>query len=357
MAERRRPRVLGAQRTAADALDGKIANLAEIHKLINCCASGTVESNVTREQLERSLAFCASHNSQYTRAGEGDVQILLAEILNNSTRSVMVFGDLNTSFGDVEVYSMSVVMQYNMSLEAVTISGVNVSDEAISMLCEAMAKSRVNFIDFSNNPLEDEAGRSLAALAHVNPYLRTVILDDTLIAEEVLDEIDVSCQFNQSNFEANGGRVEPSNPAEEARIRHRIQNIIRSKQKQIWYCVPHVLGMCPDGSLCLFSHTPMTSGSPDANADLYERVAELFSSDGHSQKLPMPPKAGASWRSPDEEDGRPLRLNRERRRLAKQVQGEKVPEIFSIWRKPLTALALAAAVTVAALCASRLLRR
>ncbi|KEG14499.1 hypothetical protein DQ04_00431030 [Trypanosoma grayi] len=320
MAERRQPRVLGAKRTIADVLGEKVAgNEKQLQGLIMRVVAGTVDESVTLEQLEHVVAFYASHNSEYTRAGEDDIQVLTAEILNNSIRSVMVFGDFSPAFSDVEVYSISVAMQYNLSLEALTINGVNVSDEAVSMLCEALVKSRVSFIDLSNAPLEDEAGRSLAALAHVNPYVRTVVLDDTLIAEEVLDEIDVACQFNQSNFEGNGEKVDIRNGAEVARLRHRLQHVIRAKHSNTYYCVAHLLGMCPNGDLCLYSHSPMTSGAPDANANLHERIADLFAGGGKWQeKLPLPPREGASWKSPDEQEGYTLRLNMAKRKAVKK---------------------------------------
>ncbi|KAF8281118.1 hypothetical protein TcBrA4_0091710 [Trypanosoma cruzi] len=364
MAERRQPRVLGAKRTVSDALGANALEGGGLAAVVSCVVAGTVDDSVTLGQLENVVAFYANHNSEYTRPGEDDIHVLMSEILNNFIRSVMLFSDFSSAFTDVEVYSISVAVQYNLSLEAITMNGVNVSDEAISMLCEALIKSRVSFIDLSNTPLEDEAGRSLAALAHVNPYLRTVVLDDTLIAEEVLDEIDVACQFNQSNFEANDGAVEIGNPAELARLRHRLQHIIRAKHRKTYYCVAHLLGMCPNGDLCLYSHSLMTTGAPDANANLHERLANLFSSGGNWQdKLPSPPQAGASWKDPNEADGQTLRLNLERckavgSKVAAKGRGRNgVQHPTDGWRGSYrvvgATVALAAVVLVAGLWSSR----
>nr|CCC89603.1 conserved hypothetical protein [Trypanosoma congolense IL3000] len=356
MAERRQPRVLGAQRTVTDVLGAKPVSGSDINSLINRCLSGAVSGTLTLAELECVLAYYARHNSRYTRAGVDDIQLLAAEILNNSTRAIMVFGELGCNFSDVELYLISVVVQYNLSLEAITINGVDVGDEAVSILCEALTKSRVSFIDLSNNPLENEAGHSLAALAHVNPYVRTIVLDDTLISEEVLDEIDVACQFNQSNFEGNGGVVEPGNASEVVRIRHRIRNIIKAKHKKIIYCVPHVLGVCPDGDMCLFSHSPMTSGAPDANANLHERIADMFASGGGLSKLSPQPKAGASWKTPDDEGRSSLRLNLGKRRLARSTKEEQESSI-SAWWKPLRLTLFSVTLITATACALRLWRR
>ncbi|RNF08775.1 uncharacterized protein Tco025E_07077 [Trypanosoma conorhini] len=352
MAERRQPRVLGAKRTASDALGTGVMGDEELAAVIKRVVAGTVDDGVTLGQLERALAFYASHNSEYTRPGEDDINVLTSEILNNSIRAVMLFSDFSAAFTDVEVYSISVAMQYNLSLEALTINGVNVSDEAISMLCEALVQSRVSFIDLSNTPLEDEAGRSLAALAHVNPYVRTIVLDDTLIAEEVLDEIDVACQFNQSNFEANAGAVEIAKPAELARLRHRLQHIIRAKHKKTYYCVAHLLGMCPNGDLCLYSHTLMTTGAPDANANLHERLADLFATGGNWQdKLPSPPQAGASWKDPSEGQGQTLRLNLARCKAVGSrgtAKGKGVRHQTDGWRRSYRAVGATVALAAAA---------
>ncbi|SCU66172.1 zinc finger CCCH domain-containing protein 6, putative [Trypanosoma equiperdum] len=356
MAERRQPRVLGAQRTVSEVLGPKPVDISDIRLLIDRCVGGAVDSTPTLGELERVLSYFARHNSGYIRAGVDDLHILASEILNNNTRAVMVFGEFGSSFGDVEMYLISVVVQYNMSLEAITINAVNVSDDAVSMLCEALTKSRVSFIDFSSTPLESEAGHSLAALAHVNPYVRTIILDDTLVAEEVLDEIDVACQFNQSNFEANGGVVDPGGTAEVARIRHRIRNIIRAKHKKIIYCVPHVLGTCPDGDMCMFSHTPMTSGAPDTNANLHERIVDVFAVGGGLNKLPAPPKAGASWKNPEELGEHTLRLNLEKCRPGKASRKE-VSDDGGMLRKSLMITVIPVALVAASVCALRLWKR
>lgn len=315
--------------------------------------AGTVDESVTLGQLEGALALYASHNSEYTRVGVDEIHILTSEILNNSIRSVLLFGDFSSAFSDLEVYSISVAMQYNLSVEAFTMNAVNVSDEAVSMLCEALLKSRISFIDFSNTPLEDEAGRSLAALAHANPYLRTVILDDTLIAEEVLDEIDVACQFNQSNFEGNGGEVEVRSEAEMARLRYRLQHIIRVRHSKTYYCVAHLFGMCPNGDLCLYSHSPMTTGTPDANANLHERIADLFAAGANWQeKLPAPPEAGASWKDPSEGEEHRLRLNLARRRHAdgrgarRDAGGDGANDTTQRWRGPSRAVGVALAMVL-----------
>ncbi|ORC85669.1 uncharacterized protein TM35_000331260 [Trypanosoma theileri] len=332
MSDRRQPRVLGAQRTVSDALGEHNVNDKQLHVVIKRVVAGTVDESITLEQLERVVAYYANHNSEYTRPGEDDIQILIGEILNNSIRSVMIFGDFSQSFSDLEMYSISVAMQYNLSLEALTINGVNVSDETVSMICEALITSRVSFIDFSNTPLEDEAGRSLAALAHVNPYVRTIVLDDTLIAEAVLDEIDVACQFNQSNWEAESiereggvvgmGMAGVLGEAAAARRRHRLQHVIRARHAGTRFCAAHILGCCPAAAYCPDSHAPATAGAPDANANLHERLNDLFAPGGRwRERLPPPPRAGASWKDPDEQDEHPLRLNLERRRGANSQAG------------------------------------
>ncbi|ESL11985.1 hypothetical protein TRSC58_00255 [Trypanosoma rangeli SC58] len=148
MAERRQPRVLGAKRTASDALGTSVMGDEEIATVIKRVVAGTVDDGVKLEQLERALAFYASRNSEYTRPGEDDINVLTSEILNNSIRSVMLFGDFSAAFTDVEVYSVSVAVQYNLSLEALTMNGINMSDEALSMLCEALVQSRVSLLIF-----------------------------------------------------------------------------------------------------------------------------------------------------------------------------------------------------------------
>ncbi|KAG5500906.1 hypothetical protein GH5_04492 [Leishmania sp. Ghana 2012 LV757] len=318
-----RSRVLGAVRTISEAVSPQIKS-EEARRLVIRVVSGRCES-FSLHQLEQALCYFTNHNSNYTNVGEDEFHVLAEETLNNLIRSILVYDDFSGYFGDAEVYSLSMAFQYNLSVEALTLRGINVSDEAISSLCEALVRSRVNFIDLSNTPLEDEAGRSIAALAHINPYLRTVIVDDTLIADDVLDEIDVACQFNQSNFEGSKGAVDESmfRPADVGRLKHRLQQIIRAQEKKIHYCVAHLFGCCPNGEMCLYAHSLGKSGTDLMDTSLSAKISELFANGGDwEERLPPRPTDGPSWRNPEDEAQRASRANRAGRR---RVQGSIPP--------------------------------
>ncbi|KAL7697139.1 hypothetical protein N2W54_008248 [Lotmaria passim] len=311
-------RVLGAVRTLSQAVSTQVKT-AETRALVLKVLSGKSES-FSLHELEQALCFFTSHNSEYTDVAADEFRILAEETLNNSIRSVLVYDNFSGYFGDAEVYSLSLAFQYNLSVEALTLSGIDVSDESICALCEALVRSRVNYIDLSNTPLEDEAGRSIAALAHVNPYLRTVIVDDTLIADDVLDEIDVACQFNHSNWEGNDGRMDESlfRGADLGRLKHRLQQTIRAQHKKIHFCVAHLFGCCPNGDLCLYSHSLGTSGAKEVDTSLSAKISELFANGGDwEERLPPRPSDGASWRNPEDEAPKKPRLNAVRRERLK----------------------------------------
>lgn len=157
------------------------------------------------------------------------------------------------------------------------------------MLCETLLYSRVNYLDLSNTPLGDEAGTTLAALAHINPYLRTVIVDDTLIADDVLDEIDVACQFNQSNYEGNGGSTDESliDNIKLTNLKQRLRQAICALSKHTHFCVAFLFGCCPNGDLCLYSHALPVSGADMAADELNKRNGneKSISSKGLSDKI------------------------------------------------------------------------
>ncbi|KPI85207.1 hypothetical protein ABL78_5752 [Leptomonas seymouri] len=318
-------RVLGAVRTLSEAVSAQVKS-EEARVLVFKAVSGKSEA-FGLHQLEQALCYFTNHNSEYTSVTEDEFHVLAEETLNNSIRSILVYDDFSGYFGDAEVYSLSMIFQYNLSVEALTLSGINISDESICALCEALVRSRVNFIDLSNTPLEDEAGRSIAALAHVNPYLRTVIVDDTLIAGDVLDEIDVACQFNHSNWEGSGGRMDEAlfHSADLGRLKHRLQQIIRARHKKVHFCVAHLFGCCPNGDLCLYSHSLGTSGLEEVDTSLSAKISELFASGGNwEDRLPPRPSDGPSWRNPEDEVKRKPRLNKAQREHQKsKVEEEK----------------------------------
>ncbi|KPA73526.1 hypothetical protein ABB37_09837 [Leptomonas pyrrhocoris] len=319
-------RVLGAVRTLSEAVSAQVKT-EEARVLVLKVVSGKLES-FNLHQLEQALCYFTNHNSEYTNVTEDEFHVLAEETLNNSIRSILVYDDFSGYFGDAEVYSLSMAFQYNLSVEALTLSGINISDESICALCEALVRSRVNYIDLSNTPLEDEAGRSIAALAHVNPYLRTVIVDDTLIADDVLDEIDVACQFNHSNWEGNDSRMDEAllRSSDLIRLKHRLQHIIRAQHKKVHFCVAHLFGCCPNGDLCLYSHSLGTSELGELDTSLSAKISELFASGGNwEERLPPRPSDGASWRNPEDAVKRRPRLNKtpQERQKAKEEEDKK----------------------------------
>ncbi|CAD2215365.1 hypothetical protein AGDE_00182 [Angomonas deanei] len=312
-------RVLGAQRTLSEAVSKRNDNMQEMILKI-----AKNDGPFTLKQLEDSLSFLANKNSNYLKVGEQEIHILADELLNNSIRSVLVYDQFTGAFSDMEMYCISLVFQQNLSVEAVTLSGIVVSDESIVALCESLVNSRVGYLDVSNTPLEDEAGHSLAALAHVNPYLRTVVVGETLISEDVLDEIDVACQFNQSNFEGSGDAVDESLFKEKdiGRLKNRLQKIIRAKYGGVHYCVANAFGCCPNGDACLSSHS-LNTNEDRLGKELALKITELFTSGGDwEDRLPPPPREGASWAGAAGEK-KEIKLNLKLRKQRRDAKGKK----------------------------------
>lgn len=305
-------RVLGANRTMDDILLSYSATSREEGLVVvrQICDAPHTAMSTSLHDLEKAVRVFTNHNSAYVNVEEQDFAILADEVLNNRVLSVLVFAGHSPRIGDFEICSLCRAMQYNVSVEALTLSGLNVSDEAIGLLCEALLHSRVTYLDFSNTPLEDEAGRSIAALAHMNPYLRTVVVSSTLIAEEIQDEIDVACQFNQSNFESNQNRMDEQvfREGEVDRLRQRLVQVIRVKEKKILLCVAHLFECCPNGEFCVYSHDLRHSSLSGADLSFQQTLAEMFANgkDGWEDALVPLPQDGASWRPPsdaeDEED-------------------------------------------------------
>lgn len=205
-----------------------------------------------------------NENTKY-KAGD-DIGILLDEVLNNKTRAILVFDEFSGRFTDFDLYQLSVVMRFNTSLVAITVSGVDIGDETVAMLCQSLIPTNVQYIDFTNTPLDEEAGSSLAALARCNTNLRTVVVTDTLITEDLMDEIDVACMDNEiANDAPRVGSIDPD---------------------RTLYCYANVLQCCPNGEYCLFSHAAPGGSSSSRGKDLLD----------WDKALPPPPKEGASWR-------------------------------------------------------------
>eukprot|EP00796_Vickermania_ingenoplastis_P008852 gene8852-6232_t len=301
-------RVLGAARTVEDViLSYRSTSREEGLEVVKEVCRGGHPSSMALHDLEKGVRVFTNHNSAYVDVEEQDFGILAEEILNNSILSVLVFADHSQRIGDFEICSLSRAMQYNVSVEALTLSGLNVSDEAICLLCESLVRSRVTFIDLSNTPLEDEAGRSLAALANINPYLRTVVVTATLIAEDIQDEIDVACQFNQSNFESNNSMIDESvfREGDAALLKQRVGQVIRVKEKKVMLCVAHLFECCPNGEHCLYSHDLSMTSTSGADQTFQKALEDMFASgkDGWEKVLAPLPQEGASWRPPDEAVG------------------------------------------------------
>lgn len=300
------------------------------------CRPGVVglALNKSVDDLEKAVRVFTNHNSSYVDVEGQDFAVLAEEVLNNSILSLLVFADHSPRIGDFEILSLSRAMQYNVSVEALTLSGINVCDEAISLLCESLVRSRVSYMDFSNTPLEDEAGRSIAALAHSNPYLRTVVVTATLIAEEVQDEIDVACQFNQSNFESNGGKTDETvfREGEAPRLKQRLVQVIRAKERKVVLCVAHLFECCPNDDMCLYSHDLSMTSASGADQGFQQTLEAMFARGGGDweEALAPLPEAGASWRGQEEggeggeggEAGR-TRINMQRRLAFKRRQEEE----------------------------------
>lgn len=320
------PRVLGSLRTLDDVFHSysatsKEEGLAVTTKVCGRWGLKGGANELPLFELEKGIRVFTNHNSAYVDIEEQDFAILVEEVLNNSILSVLVFGDYSSRIGDFEICALSRAMEYNVSVEALTLSGVNFSDDAIRVLCRSLVRSRVSFLDFSNSPIFDEGGVSIAALAHLNPYLRTVVVTGTFIGEDIRDEIDVACQFNHTNFESNGFttvdesllRGVPQNITfgdegvslthKTEDLKRRIIQIIRSKEKNIMLCVGHLFQCCTDGDSCIFSHDLTLSAFSDSGATVsqpFQRPTKGLV--GWEESLPPLPEPGASWRSPIDED-------------------------------------------------------
>jgi len=192
------------------------------------------------------------YNSKYT-CGE-DITTLLDEVLNNSVRSVFIFDDFQNSFTDVELYSLSLVLKYNVTLAAITLSGCDIGEEAVEMFCEALLRTNVQYLDFTNTPIDDTVAKAIGSLVRLNPSVRTVVVDDTLLSEDMMDEIDAACQFNETNF-----GPPPIVPIDLNRMR---------------YCARHLVGACMNGDSCPFSHGPVVRYIASHEKDLSERELE-----------------------------------------------------------------------------------
>lgn len=247
---------------------------------------------VQRETVAEVLPSGTDENSQFQVGDE--LTTLLDEVLNNKTRSILIFDDFSGRFTDFDLVQLATVIKFNTSLVAITISGVDIGDEAVGLLCQSLVRTNVQYIDFTNTPLDEEAGGSLAALAHCNQNLRTVIVTDTLISEEMMDEIDVACMNNEAEHDA--PPVVPIDP------------------KRTMYCVAHVFQACPNGDYCLMSHAP-----PGC-------VGNAVGEYDWEKALPPPPKEGATWRGntgDDDDDGRPkLKIDLKKAKM-REVRGEK----------------------------------
>jgi hypothetical protein len=205
-----------------------------------------------------------------------DLYVLLDEVLNNATRAILVYDEFSGRFTDMDACALASVLRYNTSLIAVNMCGVEIGDHSVSLLCDALARSKVRVLDLSNTFLAEEAGAALAALAHCNPNLRTVIVDDTLIPEEMMDEIDLACTNNDTLYEVGApSKIDPDRPR---------------------YCVQHCFGACPDGEFCSLTHRSISLiGKAGDDA------AMGASAGAHSTRpleLPPVPKEGATWRAP-----------------------------------------------------------
>ena len=197
-------------------------------------------------------------NTQY-RIG-GDIFVLLDEVLNSTTRSICVYGRvgnimledgtfvegpddmiedvLDDAFDDEMMIALAQCLPFNSSLLAVNINGVAVTDAGVVAVCRALVNTNVRLIDLTNTVIDDETGVALLELAQANLYLRTVIVDETLIAENLMDEIDMACLNNEA--------LVPSLPPPAAIDQNRMR-----------FCVPNFFQLCPDGIYCAWAH-----GSP-----------------------------------------------------------------------------------------------
>lgn len=229
-------------------------------------------------------------NSAY-KVGK-DISILLDEVLNNDISAVFVYGDFDGGFSDVDLYSLSVVMRKNVSVLALTINGVDIGDETMSLLCDSLLHSNVQYLDLTNTPLDEEAGRSLAALAQNNHNIRTVIVEETLISEEAMDEIDMACQFNEIGFAL------PS-------------VVIAPNKKRL--CVSHQFNACPNGDFCIYAHTDNST----ADAEVRD-WSELLK----TEQL----ETGASWKNADQSGAPTFTLNRDRIKRSTKSNEDTVPK-------------------------------
>eukprot|EP00758_Cryptobia_borreli_P001743 Tbor_TRINITY_DN2496_c0_g1::TRINITY_DN2496_c0_g1_i1::g.2592::m.2592 len=223
-------------------------------------------------------------NSSYS-AGS-DISILLDEILNNDISAVFIYDDFS-KLSDVDLYSISVVLKKNTSLQAITLSGVDLTDETMSLICNSLVHSNVQYLDFCNTPLDDESGSSLAALAQNNTNIRTVIVEDTLVSEEIMDEIDLACQYNETAYDA-PKVVQPSGTPSSS------SGAMSPNHCKTRLCVPFQFNMCPNGEHCIFSHSSVSNSSDMGNSEERDWVNLLQI--GQRDAVPT----GASWRAEDD---------------------------------------------------------
>jgi hypothetical protein len=123
------------------------------------------------------------------------------------------------------------------------------------------------------------AGRSIAGLAHNNTNLRTVIVEDTLISDEALDEIDLACLFNESTAVeitqkraaalAAGGSIAAASPTimTAERYKEAVAAAAAKKAETPRLCVANEFNSCPHGASCLYAHGA-TNASALSNGEL-----------------------------------------------------------------------------------------
>ena len=262
-----------------------------------------------------------------------DLTILLDEVLNNMIRSLMIYDTFSGNFTDYELQCLCTVIKYNKSLIAINMNGVDIGDGAVGILCDNLISSNVQYMDFTNTPLDDDAGRSLLALVHNNHSLRTIIVDDTLISEEIMDDIDLACVFNEKTYD--------------------LPEVYRIDPARRRYCVQHLFGTCPNGIICPWSHDAVGSLEQDMTY-VKDKPKKL--------ELPPPPEAGASWRGADDEDDASAfkpQLGQLKKNLKKQqglledaAAGRPQAVPWGVWvieRLPYISLAVCAAVVVGVL--------
>lgn len=211
------------------------------------------------------------------RCGISELMTLLDEVYNSSTRSICVYGrigsmiledgtivegpddedpstdTLDDAFTDEDMSALCTVLPYNTSLLAININGVTITDSGVVELCRAIKHSRIRLLDLTNTVLDDESGVALLELAQSNIHIRTIVVDDTLIADSIMDEIDMACLNNEA--------LVPELPPLE-----------RIDPERVRYCVGAAFGMCGDGDYCVFGvhEVPAPRRAAEEDAKLKE---------------------------------------------------------------------------------------